>query len=49
MFECGLSGDLHSLDQSDKIGIEIIDNGKRSIIWQRQYWGDIVVNPIIKL
>lgn len=49
MFTSGKSGDLHSLDQTDKIPVEIVDTGKQSIIWQRQYWGNLVVNPIIKL
>ena len=47
MFVCGKIGDLHSIDQSDKIAIEIVDNGNRPIIWQKQYWGNLIVNPII--
>lgn len=49
IFETGLSGDLHSLDQSGKILIEINDSGENSLVWQKQYWGNIIVNPIIKV
>ncbi len=46
IFKSGESGDLHSLDQTNKIAVEIVDDGKKSIIWQKQYWGNLVVNPI---
>ncbi len=46
MFEIGESGDLHSLDQSGKIVIEISDDGKNNLMWQRQYWGSIRLLPI---
>lgn len=49
MFASGESGDLHSLDQSGKIAIEIVDTGQLSIIWQKQYWGNLIVNPIVKI
>ncbi len=49
MFECGSSGDLHSLDQSDCISIEIIDDGQNSLIWHREWWGAIRLNPVKRI
>ena len=35
---------INDLDEVDKILFEIIDNGN-AVLWQRQYWGSVKVNP----
>lgn len=49
MFEFGESGDLHSLDQPDRIAIEIVENGNESLMWQRQYWGSLRINAVQRI
>ena len=46
MYQLGESGDLHSLDQSDRIVIHLNDTGNEDLLWQRSYWGSLRVNPI---
>lgn len=46
MFEIGKGRDLHSLDQPDKIVIEIVDSGNEDLMWQRRYWGSVRINAM---